>query len=472
MLTETKTGDQGGVNGHAPFVNGWGNFFAGGFAADAPNPCEFPGWGGLYGGTYQTYRWMLSHPTNRLARTVLTEILKTNGWSIEPAREDLPTESVKWQKFLADAILPQRRDLLRIGLNGPDMGAGFAEIIWSVRDGHYFPRAKWLLNDITRTVVDKSGDLAGLSQDTVRDGRAGYDVNGREIPGLGPYKYLAIVHDYSPDVGYYGRSRLENVRDYAWRPWLDTMQDLKRLRGKLSGIIGMLFAPAGSFKDAVTGQTVRYSDMAKEAVQALRRGQFGYFPTFALSTASPNGQIDPEKVEKLAKASLVNIEFYDAGNHAPAIAGFLSLLNHYESMMFQGWGLSPRTGLEGQHGTKAEAGVHTETANEASEALEDDIAHQLSAGYVDLALVLNFGEKARGAFRVKPAPLADTKAARNIEFVMNLCRSNPDIGWNIWAYIAQGGKIKGLDMPMFEGDAAALTQKPTATADSQSQPQG
>jgi hypothetical protein len=242
---------------------------------------------------------------------------------------------------------------------------------------------------------------------------------------------------------------------------MNTMQKLEKLQSKVSGMVGLLTFPTGKFKDSVSGETVDFSDMAKGVGQAISNHQLALSPHPGLSAAvGPDGKIDIDKLEKAFKNKYVDLEFLNAGTQGPDIQACLSLLDHYEALMFAGWLISPRTGLEGSHGTKAEADTHTESANEGSESLQNDIVANLNKNFVDPLLRLNFGDKAVGSFKIKAAPLTFTKAARNIGFIQTLCSQNQEFGYSIAKYIEAGGEIKGLENPILELDKFKVLTPP------------
>src|SRR5262245_16217860 len=49
------------------------------------NPMGFPGYGSLYTGTYDTYRWMLQHPVIQFVRAIRTSPIIASTWEYAPA---------------------------------------------------------------------------------------------------------------------------------------------------------------------------------------------------------------------------------------------------------------------------------------------------------------------------------------------------------------------------------------------------
>jgi DNA-binding protein YbaB len=69
--------------------------------------------------------------------------------------------------------------------------------------------------------------------------------------------------------------------------------------------------------------------------------------------------------------------------------------------------LSERTILEGEHGTKAEAGVHVAMAIAAREQLARQITLNVNKQVLDKLVELNWGEEQVGKVRLVQAPLVD-----------------------------------------------------------------
>jgi hypothetical protein len=89
-------------------------------------------------------------------------------------------------------------------------------------------------------------------------------------------------------------------------------------------------------------------------------------------------------------------------DHAP---GMKLVLEYYDALIFRGWVRPERVGLESIHGSKADAETHTNTATLDSELIDRDIAEAVTRGVLDELLALNFGQRARGAVVIEPAPI-------------------------------------------------------------------
>jgi hypothetical protein len=400
------TGPQPGLS--YPLGAGWGDC-ATGCGADPwqgwrDNPCGFPGYGRLYLGTFDTYRFMTRHPRLAHARGQVHNAIAANSWGWQ-ARPGAPQ---RWLKFVEDTLGRLRDRFIAHALRSLDFGCASFEKVWEVTGGRYVLAAlKPLLVDRTVPLLDEHGGFAGLEVDGDRDGR------------LGVRKCFHVAYDGEAGDPW-GQSRLENARPTCWRDWLDAATDLVRLsRDKITGIIPIIKTPAGSFTDP-NGVTIKWRESATTAIRALRNGQGIWFPTLALPD-----QRTPDNLA-LAKVSLVDISTVDFGDCAPAVMALLARMAADENLMFASYLRSPRTGMSTQGGTKADAGLHDDTDTTDAERVDAMIADAFNDQVVDDVLVLNFGERAGGAVRAVPAKLRDEHRDTDM-VVLNAILADPDL---------------------------------------------
>ncbi len=400
-----------GIGGGLLYGFGTAPLFGGG---TADNPCGFPGYGSLYHGTYSTYRWMLKHPTIRLARAIATAPILASKWVYERGTTDElndesddadePGESKDKPDDIDRALADVKHNFDRLRhrtveacLRGPDFGwAGF-EVVWKKNkaSGRWtIDRLKPLLQDYCTLLVDKYGNLSGINTAIAVGG------DGQPLR-VADRKAWIYTHDGGDIGGIYGRSRLENIRETVWKDWLDCAQQIQALGGKISGIQGYGIAPAGGYNTVVNGTTVFREfrqDMA-DALTALAQGKQPVLTSPALQSS------DPQIMAKLAGTSLIQFEVIDFGNNGPQIESLLNRMRHDEELMFQGYLVPSRVGQEGEHGTNAESETMTDTAMTGTQLLGDDIADQIQT-LVDSLVYVNFGLPA-GSVRIKQAPLVD-----------------------------------------------------------------
>lgn len=441
-----------------PGLFGGGLLYPGGGGFN--NPMAFPGYGSLYTGNPLTYRWMLQHPVLRLVRSIDVGIIGASHWEYATEEGDsVPDEWIKLVSRTMDKLRPQL--LADFFVRGRDYGWAGGELIWEhdERDGSMrITRVKQLLNDLSFVMHDPNGNFTGIRNMVSLDGMPEVDVPG-------PFK--AWKYTFDSEAGYhYGRSWLENVRATAWKDWLDAAQDMKKLTGKISGIISVVLSPAGSFPgriDPTTGKPkeISYRENAEHAIKALANGAAGvWFPSLGLMPDS-KGNLDAMKVLiELAGKSLTNFQVLDFSGQSAAIRPILDRMIHAEENMFAGGLRSPRTGMEGKHGTKAEAEEHTDTGTLNAEMDDREFARQCQP-IIDALLVVNAGPKARGRVQIKCPSLVDRKAAVLKAFLLGLL-NEPHIARSIATSVGDkfSDVFKVLGIPNQEVfDAAKMMQE-------------
>lgn len=409
-------------NAYGAFGMGTGLFAAGGSPL---NPMGFPGYGSLYGGTPVTYRWMLQHPILRLVRSIVVSAIAAGGpWEydkVDPKADD------KDRELLARTFDPLREVLItEFYARARDYGWHSGELIWENKDDALIiTRVKPLLQDITEIWRDGHGNFLGLKnhagirstiaqtdgQLSIKETVGNQGMVSKIVPA--PFKAWTFAYDSESDYAY-GRSWLENVRETAWVDWLDTMQQMQKLGSKISDKVTVVKSPAGTFPGPPgpdgKPKLISYRENAETAIKALAAGAAGvWFPSLGLNVDA-KGSIDAMKVlVELVNKSVFDVEVLDFGNHAAAIAGFIMRAEHAEMLMFSGGLRSSRTGMEGQHrGGKADAESHTDTGTLNAE--QDDRCFARGCQpLIDAVMVANRGDKAKGAWRIKPPSLVDRK---------------------------------------------------------------
>lgn len=404
--TDERTGAQ-----HAgrEIIPGWAGQFFYGNGGTLDNPMAFPGYDKLYTGTTQTYRWMLQHPILRLVRSIATGAVIASTWEYE-ADTGVETSIVDAVERTFDRLRPEMMDDFYV--RGRDYGWVTGEPIWRF-DGSLgiddLVRVKPLLNEVTTILQDDHGNFDGL-RNQVSVGTSG------AAPDLLPAPYKAWKFTYDGEAGYHhGRSWLENVRATAWKDWLDCAQQLQRLGTKISGVSTIIKSPAGTFPGPIGSDgkptTISYAKNAEIAIKALAAGAAGvWFPSLGIAPDT-KGNLDAMKVLiELAGKSLTTIEVVDHSGNSQAIDPILKRMIHAEELMFAGGLRSARTGLQGQHGTKEEAGIHTQTGDTNAEAEDGNFARQCQP-LLDAFVSVNWSPNLAGRIRIKTPSLVDRKTA-------------------------------------------------------------
>lgn len=349
-------------------------------------PTQLPGFINAPRGIYHTYRKMRGNPTIALARLVATAPIRAAEWSYELG----PNGTDDMLAFVQSTIDALKGALVAEALRALDYGWQPFEKVWEYRGGRYvLTKMKPLLPDLTEPLeVKDTGQFAGL--------------RNRDVD-LGLEKSFVFTYD-SEGGAIIGRSRHENVREKAWHPWEQLLDKKGKYVTKVSGAIPIVRYPQGKAKDA-SGTERDNFDIAKSVLAELGK----------LSGVAAPLDLAPWAADLLrsgvdvSKLLAWQIDFLESkGQHGGDLT---NMMRYFDSLMMRGWLVPERAALEGQHGTKAESETQTDIVIAAAEQLLDDIVAAVNADLVEQLLTLNFGQSAKGAVRIAPAPLVDEKAS-------------------------------------------------------------
>lgn len=347
-------------------------------------PTSIPGFGPAAPGTYKTYRRMRGNPTIALARAAATAPIRITPISF--TIEDNAKE--EWLTFVQqqiDALWPR---FIREALFALDYGWQSFEKVWEpVKFGgrtlYGYRKLKMLLPEITTILEDDSnGSFAGLQQKDVA-----LDVAE------------SFVFSYDSEAGNpYGRSRHENIREWAWHPWTQLAEKRAQYATKVAGVIPIMRYPIGEAKDE-TGALKSNFDIAQAVLKHLGQGHGIAMPqelaTWAEDLLAKG--IDPTQ---LAAWTISFLE--TSGSHGDEIT---SMMRHGESLLARGWLVPERAITEGQMGTKAEAESQGELGVVIAGLVLDDIIRDANKYIVNPLLEVNFGEEAQDAVKIEPGKL-------------------------------------------------------------------
>lgn len=391
----------------------------------ASSPSSIPGFAPIPAGTYDVYRRIAAHPTVALVRSIVVGPVLAGGWSYIKRDASIPDQFVT---LVQNNLDPLRPDLLRDGLKALDFGWAPFELVYQVRDGQIaLAEAKPLAWDYTSALFDAAGNWTGLQN---------------QPPGAPPVQLLgakAFTYVYDAAVGDpYGRSRHENIR----RRWAESEQIVERLAQylkKVAGLVVQLHYPDGTSKDAA-GADRPNQWIAQSVLDAVSAGKSVMFPNLFASGD------DPRTAADLAGKSQWNLSAFDAGG-ADQTPGMLSALQYYDNLLFRGWLRPERVGLESQHGSRADAGTHTDTGATDSVLIDRDFARAVSRGIVDPLLELNFGPTAKGAIRIEPTPI-DDDAIENDQATLQTLLANPQTAPQVMKLIDVPALLRELSIPL------------------------
>lgn len=367
-------------------------------------PYSFPGFQRAWTGIYKNYRLMTLHPTIALCRAATRAVMKSAEWTVE-ADEDAPDGALD---MIQETIVRNRMRWMNDMYRAIDFGNQPFEKIWGYDPDHgtVITDLKPLLPDITTVSVDAGGKIVAL-------------CNGSAT--LGPEKFFYLLYDAEAG-NYFGQSRLENIRTSGFRAWMETVERLGQYMTKIAGAMPIVSYPPGQVTDK-DGNTKDSFDVAKSIIASIQSGLGVAAPKIYDADIAALIATNPEA----AKALAWGIDMLEAKvDHA---AAFNNVLERAETWCAQGYLWPARSILEGQFGTKAEAGAHQEIGIKIAEQDLGDIIVQVNAQLVDDMVFANYGPQAVGKVWISAASLDDDTISFMRTFVEGILgnASNADL---------------------------------------------
>jgi len=333
---------------------------------------------------YETWRDMRKCPTVAIARAsaMYPVMLAEVGYE---GRNDEAVE------FIRSQISPLWRGFVRDALFALDYGWKPFEIVyrpgnWTDPEGT-FRGQRWLLDklkplrvDSTAVLIERTGAFAGL----VNEGIDGTPVN---LP-VGK----ALVYSYDGEDGdFYGRSRMESIREEAWCPWLDAREKLAKTTKKISGTIPRIRYTPGSVQDA-SGNVIDAFDQAKKTLASLSNADGVTYPVeFQSQFMDDAAQLMHSGVD-ISDLLTWKIDLLETTpGHCEDI---IRSLEYYDRLMLRGWLVPERAALEAQSGTRADAEAHADISIAVAQGVIDDLVTLANDQIVKPLLEFNYGPDA------------------------------------------------------------------------------
>lgn len=335
--------------------------------------------------TYATYRKMRKHPTIALGRALASAPVVAADWSIES--DDDVDGSIT--SFIQDQFHPIREGFVQAAMNG---GIDFGWQPWEkvfetdIVDGRQrlvIRKFKPLIQDNTDILTDEQGRFLGF-----RQGDLTLDVANCLLI---PFRVEGTQWD--------GYPLLENARE-TWNQWRDANDGAARYDRKIAGSHFIVYYPDGKSEDA-SGAVRANHEIAQSIIHALESSGSVAIPTIMTDYVDNLNQ----QVSGLAwKIEILE----DRGGRQPT---FIERLNYLDKLLVRALLLPERAAMEGEHGTKAEAGEHIDLAMTVAELTHRHITRHVNWYAVDQLLALNWGDEMRGKVRLVASPIVDTKMA-------------------------------------------------------------
>lgn len=373
---------------------------------------------------WQKVRRMRRHPTIKLTRVLSAASMSLAKWSVE-ADDDAPKEA---RDIISD-LLPMQTHICSTAFFGlHDWGWQPYEKVMSfdtVRGRTKLRKLKPLLQDQTVImVIAQNGAFAGFKQHN---------------------KYLSLSNSLllNQDVEgtyHYGESTMASIEP-AYDRWIVADAANVRYDRKVAGAHWVIHYPVGVSN--LNGNPIP-TDNFQVAQELLRKleasGSIAVPATVLAQTTDLNNVAGEEawKVEILA---------------APSAQGdFQARLGYLDTLMVRGGEFPERAILEGQYGTKAEAGEHADFAIGRMDFRNKQIADSLNWHVSNQLLRMNCGQDAENKARLKVAPIADD-ARDTLKNVLTAALSSPASSTALFQSIDMQSILTQLEVPVHDADS-------------------
>lgn len=354
---------------------------------------------------YQKVRVIRRDPTISLVRWLSVAPALSAGWAYQ-SRDDVPEGA---EDLIREELEAVRFHLTRRAMLGcSDYGWQPYEKIFKMRDDNKLGilKLKDLVHDYTHIRVNKKdGAFKGFLQQS--QGELYTDVR------VDIDQALLFYYDVE-GTNWYGNAVSRNVE----RPHddsVDTRDAANRYDSKVAGAHWLIRYPIGS--SIVNGVETDNYEIAQQIKTDLQSSGIMIIPnTVERDLLELNSQISADDLWKIEIISPTGI----SGSY------FIDKLKYYETLKVRGYGFPERTILEGQYGTKAEAGEHGDFALSGVELRHQEVTMIINWHLIDQLLALNYGEQYRGSVWIKPNPLVDEKRKR-LEQIYSHVLTNPNL---------------------------------------------
>lgn len=336
-------------------------------------------------GHYRKVREMRKHPTVKLVRNLSVAAMAGAQWTIT-ANEDPesgPVAPLGAKQFIRDNILPLQHQFMSTALRGTfDFGWQPYEKVYRFNPETFhieLDKLKPLLQDQTEIAIySKTGQFAGFKQ---------FDTYLSEANSL-------VINQDVEGTYWYGEGSMSSMQ-IPYDRWLITDAANTRYDNKVSGSHWVVHYPPGWTK--INGQL---------------QDNFLVAQTFLRALEGSGSIVVPANVQQAA-TDLNNVRGNEAWqielieSNPGAQMGFNQRLTYLDTLMVRAGDFPERAILEGQYGTKAEAGEHADFAVARMDWRNDTIQDQVNIQAINPLLILNYGQKSKGSVKLEIAPIAD-----------------------------------------------------------------
>lgn len=388
---------------------------------------------------YKTFREMRLDPTISLLRKYAVAYTLASTWGVEG-------NDPEQVSYLEEHLLPFRQSFMRTAMYGlSDFGWKAYEIIYGKIDLTFpsgetrtlqgIDELKPLKNDNCRVRYAKEdGSYQGLSYVDM--------FNGNKV--LIDAEHSLFINFDDEGLGEYGIGNMA-VAQQPYEDWNEANEGAIRYDKKMAGSLLVIRYPVG--KTPYKGVETDNAQIAEDFVKAIR------------SSGSITVPLDIEsQLDALAKMNEAwKIEYIE---HSAQQASFVDRMKYLDAQKCRAFAIPERAVLEGEFGTKAEAGIHASAALLNMQLMSEMITELLNnggtnrqTGLVNRLLMANFNSEKNGAWLTAP-PLTDERVALFIQILTTLL-ADPGAGPEIMDKIDLEQLVDVLDLPVKKDEPTA-----------------
>jgi hypothetical protein len=370
---------------------------------------------------YDKYRKMRRHPIINLARKFSIAPILASTWAVEGTDPE-EIEHIK------DQILPLRNFLLRTALYGlSDFGWKPYEKIFTYTEAGRLgiDKIKPLKNDVTRVRYDKrTGRFLGLT-------------HVDQFTGIKYYidaEHSLFVNFDDEGLGEYGTPNMA-IAESSYDNHTDCNEIAKRYDKKMAGTFLVIKYPTG---------TTAYGPSREKTPNDVIADKVG-------AALMANGRVSiPQERDEMAPSNSEKwidrwkLEFLDpAGKQAD----FVNRLNYLDKSMLRSFDITERSVIEGEFGTKAESGVHTDAVLMMAQLRHEMITELFNWHLVNQITRADTGIE--GSARIVAQPLSDEKKLQFAK-IFEAIIADPGAGPQLIDKINDEEILRALDIPVRE----------------------
>lgn len=365
---------------------------------------------------------VLTNPIVIMARKLSISTSIAAGWSYV-AKDDNPDVT----RIIRDNFEPWESTLIRSGVLA-SLTHGWKPYVVEHKlvDGWYeVTNIGALRHDATEIILDrKSGAFKAFEYTDVND--------SKEIRYNWPN--AAFVNFDETLEGRIGVPDLKALIDpHKW--WRDTNLTANRYDRKLAGGFIILYYPVGStvYNGVLTANDV----IADDFLTALQSSGSAKIPVTVKDTLD---QLSEQEDQARWRFEIVQAS---SGEQT----GFVNRLKYLDACMLRALGWTERAVVEGQFGTKAEAGEHADMALLNMHTKHQHLVSEINEQMVKPLLNMNFGNDACGSIQANE--LSDAKKAI-FRSVLSEIMTNPVIGLEIAETLDHSAILDTLGLPIIK----------------------